>query len=216
MPQAPIDSDVMFLGDLAVIDRRREPRIIVSLAAHYSLTARHDTRGNRREFSCRIVDISPSAMTLLVPVNGSLGERVIVHCDEFGRLEGSIIRRLDRGFVLKILANDEERLRFAAKIDWYEKKKNHDLPDNRRHKRLVPKDPRSILLLADGTQMECVVIDMSVSGAAVSAAIKPPIGTPLAVGKVVGRVVRHLSDGFAIQFVQLQEMNDLEQRLLQS
>jgi len=217
MPQAPIEiRDVTYLDDVAVVERRREPRIIVSIAARYALTTRRDTRGNRREFSCRIVDISPSAMTLWVPVNGAVGERVLVHCDEFGKLEGTIIRTLDRGFVMKMVASDEERAKFSAKIDWYEKNKNHELPDSREHKRIRPKDPRSIVVLADGSQLQCFVIDMSVSGAAVSADIRPEIGMPLAIGKVVGRVVRHLPDGFAVQFIQLQELDTLEQRLIQS
>jgi hypothetical protein len=217
MPQAPSTiKDVLLLEDVAVIERRREPRIIVSIAARYALTTRHDTRGNRREFSCRIVDISPSAMTLLVPVQGSVGERVIVRCDEFGRLEGTILRTLDRGFVMTLSVPDGQRARFAAKIDWYEKNKNHDIADSRQHKRFLPTDPRSILVLADGTQQECFVIDMSISGAAVSADVKPAIGMPLAVGKVVGRVVRHLPEGFAIRFVELQDTDSLEQRLIQS
>ena len=218
MSQATEESlkDITFLEDVAVVDRRREPRIIVSVPARYALASRRDTRGNRREFSCRIVNVSPSAMTLLVPVTGAVGERVIIHCDEFGKMEGTIMRTLDRGFVMKIAASEEERSKFAAKIDWYEKNKNHDLTDSRVHKRIVPKDPRSIIVMADGTQQECFIIDMSVSGAAVSADVRPPLGTPLAVGKVIGRVVRHLSGGFAVQFLQIQEMEFLEQRLIQS
>jgi len=217
MPQARLDiHDIAFLDDVAFVDRRSEPRIIVSIAARYALANRIDPRGNRREFSCRIVNVSPSAMTLVVPVLGAVGERVIVRCDEFGKQEGSIIRTLDRSFVIKMVAADEDRAKFAAKIEWYEKKKNHDVHDSRAHKRIAPNDPRSTLVLADGTQMECFVIDMSISGVAVSADIKPPIGTPLAVGKVIGRVVRHRQDGFAVQFIYLQDFDTLEQRLIQS
>jgi hypothetical protein len=56
---------------------------------------------------------------------------------------------------------------------------------------------------------------MSISGAAVSADISPAIGTPLAVGKIVGRVVRHFVGGFAVQFVELQDLETLEQRIIQ-
>ncbi len=218
MPQAPnfMLEDIAFIDALSTPERRREPRIMVSVAARYALANRRDSQGNRREFSCRIVNISMSAMTLLVPVNGAVGGRVIVHCDEFGKMEGAIVRVLDRGFVMSINASDEERTKLAAKIDWYEKNKNHDLSDNREHRRIMPKDPRSILVLADGTQLQCFIIDMSVSGAAVSADIRPAIGTPLAVGKIVGRVVRHRPDGFAVRFIQLQELEILEQRLIQS
>jgi len=200
--------------DVVFVDSRREPRIIVSIAARYALANRRDSHGDRREFACRVVNISLHAITLLVPVNGALGERVIIHCDEFGKLEGTIIRVLDRGFVVQIAATDEERRKLAVKIDWYEKNKNHDLSENREHKRIIPNDPHSKLIFTDGSVLECFVIDMSVSGVAVSADIKPEIGTPLAVGKLVGRVVRHLDDGFAIKFVALQDPDGLEQALI--
>ena len=127
--------------EVVLIERRREPRIIVSVAARFALANRRDIQGNRREFACRIVDISSSAMTLLTPVNGTLGERVIMYCDEFGNLEGVIIRLLDRGFVMQLNTTAEERRNLSDKIDWYEKNKNHDLVDNRKHKRIVPKNP---------------------------------------------------------------------------
>lgn len=202
-------------NDIVVVERRRDPRIIVSIAGRYALANRRDTRGNRREFACRIVDISLHGMTLVVPVNGSLGERVITHCYEFGKLEGTIMRVLDRGFVMSIAASDEERASLAAKIEWYEKNKNHDASDGRGHKRIIPKEPRSMLILADHSRLQCFVIDMSISGAAVSADISPAIGTPLAVGKIVGRVVRHFVGGFAVQFIELQDLETLEQRLIQ-
>jgi hypothetical protein len=55
---------------------------------------------------------------------------------------------------------------------------------------------------------------MSVSGAAVSADIVPEIGMPLALGKVVGRVRRRFPEGFAIQFIETQDLETLEERLL--
>jgi hypothetical protein len=162
-----------------------------------------------------VVNISLHAVTIIAPVYGSIGEWVILHCDEFGKLMGSIARMHSRGFVISVAANNEERAKLAAKIEWYEKKKNYDISDSRKHKRIVPKNPRSILICPDGRQLECFVIDMSVSGAAVSANINLAIGTPLAVGKVVGRVVRHRPDGFAVRFIELQDPNLLEQRIIQ-
>ena len=54
---------------------------------------------------------------------------------------------------------------------------------------------------------------MSVSGAAVSADLEPEIGEPLAVGKVVCRVVRRLEVGFAVQFVNEQNVETVEEML---
>jgi hypothetical protein len=209
MPQNPNQ----LADDIVITDLHRDPKIIVSLAGRYALANRRDRNGNRSEIPCRIVSISSSVMTLLAPAKGAIGERVITHCHEFGKLEGSIIRVLDSGFVISIAAKGDERAKLAAKIDWYERNKNHDLAESRGHKRIIPKNPHSTLILADNSEMACLVIDVSISGVAVSADSKPEIGTQLTVGKIVGRVVRHFADGFAVQFIELQNLDFLEQGL---
>ena len=52
------------------------------------------------------------------------------------------------------------------------------------------------------------------SGASVSSDVQPQIGMPLAVGACVGRVVRLLPDGFAVKFVERQNRDDLERRVV--
>ena len=51
---------------------------------------------------------------------------------------------------------------------------------------------------------------MSQSGAAIQCAVTPPVGQLVAVGAVPGRVVRHFEGGFAIRFVELQNLSVLE------
>ena len=57
--------------------------------------------------------------------------------------------------------------------------------------------------------MRCHIIDVSMSGVAVSAEIQPPTGTPLAIGACVGRVIRHFPNGFAVKFVKKQSRDEL-------
>ena len=146
-------------------------------------------------------------MALLAPVTGALGDRVVVSCDEFGKLQGAITRLLAHGFVIELIATDDERRDLATKIEVYENIKNHDFDNRRRDKRIIPKDPRSIIIFADNSRVDCLVIDISTSGVAVEADIKPDIGTPLAIGTLVGRVVRHLPKGFAVRFIQDEEID---------
>lgn len=193
--------------------RRRAISIIASIPGRYMLTRRIDANGNRRELSCRVVRLSPYEMVLVAPVNGSLGERVIANFMEFGRIEGTIVKTHDLGFVLSINMKDEERDRFAAKIEWYEKHKNHDAPDNRKYKRIVPQNPHTTIILADGSAVGAFVIDMSVSGCGVSADIEPRISEPLAVGKIIGRVVRIFPGGFGVKFIETQSPQLLERLL---
>ena len=51
---------------------------------------------------------------------------------------------------------------------------------------------------------------MSASGTAVQASIQPAVGSLVAIGSVPGRVVRHFEGGFAVRFVELQELGELE------
>ena len=186
--------------DIMRVERRDDVRLVVSIAGRYSLANRRDRNGNRRVFACRLVNISSQGMALAVPVIGAKGERVIVHTDLFGRTDGAILRLLDGGFVMSIVATADDRAKLQTKIAWMAQHINHDLPDGRQNARIVPRQPISSLILADGSVPKCFVIDMSASGVAVSAEIIPEIGTPVAVGKVLGRVVRHFAQGFAVQF----------------
>jgi hypothetical protein len=198
--------------DIAIVDC--EPRILVSIAAQYALTDWCDSRSYRRKFACRLIGISSREVTLLAPVAGAVGGRVITHCSEFGKLDGSITRVLDRGFVVRIAATERERRKLAARVEGYEKFKNYDIVDRRAHKRIVPINPSSTLFLGDGSQTDCFIIDISTTGVAVSADIQLEIGTPLAIRSLVGRVVRHLDDGFAVQFVHAADVDSLEQKLI--
>jgi len=202
-------------SDVTFVERWQDARTIVSIPGNYSLASRRDGRGNRREFACRAVSMSARSVVIAAPVLGQIGERVIAHIRPFGRLEGKILRTMELGFVMSITASETEQARLARKIAWIEKHKNHETLECREHDRIVPEDPHSTLTLADGSRRTCLVIDMSVSGAAVSADLVPRLGTPLALGKVVGRVVRHFEEGFAIQFVAPQHFATLEHMLIQ-
>lgn len=192
--------------------RRDEVRVIT---ARYNIGNKRDPgETERRFFVCRIEEITDQAIVLTAPVIGDVGEEIIVQSDEFGELKGPLVDVVSRGFRLDIKATDEERGRLASKLDWYEKHIKDEAPNRRKHKRVVPREPLSTLILADGRTPTCFVIDMSPTGAAVSADITPVIGMPIAVGKVIGRVVRHLPNGFAVRFVRKWNMQVLEQMLI--
>ena len=84
------------------------------------------------------------------------------------------------------------------------------ITDGRAQRRIVPKNPHSTLIFGDGTTLNCLVIDVSPSGVAVSADVEPEIGMRLAVGRCVGTVVRQFPEGFAVQFDFLQPIEALE------
>jgi hypothetical protein len=186
-------------------ERRRHQRVKVNLLGRYMLA-------DRREFPCQVVDMSPGGMALVAPVPGNAGERVIAYVDHLGRLEGKIARLLDNGFAMSISATLRKRDKLAAQLTWLANRQMLNLPEDRRHGRFTPRNPIARLILPNGVNVACRVIDLSQSGAAVSIApdLRPVVGAMILIGKTQGRVVRHIEDGFAIEFTRLQHPDFLE------
>ncbi len=201
-------------GDITFVERLPDVRIIASIPGRYSLSDGRNSRGRGRVFACHAIFVSPYAIALAAPVTGKVGERVTAYIDHLGKLEGPIGQLLKQGFVVNVAASEEERGRLAAKIAWLERYKNHDTPDRRADERTVPTNPYSKMILPDGRVASCFVLDLSVSGAAISADTVPEIGTVLAIGSVVGRIVRHFDSGFAVQFVERQNRDTVEAMLI--
>jgi hypothetical protein len=186
-------------------ERRRHQRVKVNLLGRYMLS-------DRREFPCQVIDMSPGGMAVVAPVTGNPGERVIAYVDHLGRLEGKIARLLDNGFAMTISATSRKRDKLAAQLTWLANRQILNLPEDRRHGRFAPRNPLARLILANGTNITCRVIDLSASGAAISIApeLRPAVGSAVTIGKSTGRVVRHIEDGFAIEFTRLQHPDALE------
>lgn len=188
----------------------RHRSIDLSLGGRYSLASRYDTQGSRREFACRTSRISPYQMHLSVPVLGPVGERIITYFGDFGSLDGWIKDLADGGILLDLELPRQKREKFITQLSWLKKRQEETVIDARAQKRIVPKNPHSTLIFGDGTTLNCLIIDLSPSGVAVSADAEPEIGTRLAVGRCVGHVVRSFAEGFAVQFDQLQIFEQLE------
>jgi hypothetical protein len=166
---------------------------------------------DRREYPCQVVNMSPGGMALVAPVSGNPGERVIAYVDHLGRLEGVIARQFSNGFAMTIGATLRKRDKLAAQLTWLANRHILNLPEDRRHGRFVPKNPSTMLVMPNGVNIGCRLIDLSLSGAAVATDQRPPMGSLVSLGKVQGRVVRHLEEGFAVEFLRLQHPDFVEE-----
>lgn len=187
-------------------DRRRHQRVKVNLLGRYMLP-------DRREFPCQVINMSPGGMALVAPVTGAAGNRVIAYVDHLGRLEGHIARLFENGFAMTISATARKRDKLAAQLTWLANRHILGLPEDRRHGRIVPRNPVGGLVLPNGVNLTCRIIDVSQSGAGIASKERPPIGALVTLGKVQGRVVRHLEDGFAIEFTRLQHPDFIEENV---
>src|SRR5439155_10687239 len=135
-----------------------------------------------------VVDMSPGGMAVIAPVNGKAGERVIAYIDHIGRLEGSIVRQFANGFAMTISATPRKRDKLAAQLTWLANRHILGLPEDRRHGRVAPRNPAARLILANGVNLACCVIDISQSGAAIATNQRPDLGSPVTIGRTPGRV----------------------------
>jgi hypothetical protein len=199
--------------ELVIVERRQNTRIIMSVPGTYMLADHRNGAGERRTFPCRAVNICPEAIALAAPVRGRIGERAFATVEHLGKFKGSVIRLLEGGFVMSIVATDAERVKLGAKISWFDQYKNFDVVDQRSDARFVPTNPKSRIVFANGRSEDCFVLDLSASGAAVSAQTVPEIGTVLALATIIARVVRLFDGGFAVQFIERQHPQHLEARV---
>ncbi|MBI5264451.1 MAG: PilZ domain-containing protein [Bradyrhizobium sp.] len=188
----------------ATEERRRFQRVKVHLLGRYMLP-------DRREFPCQVINMSPGGLALLAPGIGSVGDRVVAYLDHIGRVEGRITRIIDNGFAMTLGATPRKRDKLAAQLTWLANRDILNLPEDRRHDRIVPRNPIAVLTLDNGTKMTCRIIDVSLSGAAISAEQKPALNSLVTLGRVQARVVRNLEDGFAIEFIHEQPAETLEE-----
>lgn len=200
--RAPLPADV-----LPRADDDRFQRVRVSVLGRYMLA-------DRREFPCQVIEMSPGDAIVIAPVSGIVGEKVIIYLDHLGRVEGTIFALIDGGFHMDVVASARRRDKMAAQLTWLANKDILNLPEDRRHERVVPDIRHSSIVLEDGRRYNCKITDISLSGAAVEIDVRPALGTPISLGRMRARVVRHFSDGIAVEFASVQEMLTVVQQNL--
>jgi hypothetical protein len=182
-------------------------RVKVSMLGRYMLS-------DRREFPCQVLEMSPGDALVIAPVAGEAGEKIIAYLDHLGRVEGDITDVIEGGFHMRIAASPRKRDKMAAQLTWLANKDVLNLPEDRRHERVVPDNRHSTIVLDDGRRYNCKIIDISLSGAAIELAVRPAMGTPVTLGRMRARVVRHFADGVAVEFASPQEMLSVVQQNL--
>lgn len=185
----------------------RFQRVKVSVLGRYMLA-------DRREFPCQVLEMSPGDAIVVAPVAGQAGEKVIAYLDHIGRVEGAILEQSEGGFTMEVTASPRKRDKMAAQLTWLANKDVLNLPEDRRHERVVPDNRHSTVVLDDGRRYNCKIIDISLSGAAIELAVRPAMGTPVTLGRMRARVIRHFQDGVAVEFASAQEMLTVVQQNL--
>ncbi|QND53088.1 PilZ domain-containing protein [Phyllobacterium sp. 628] len=165
---------------------------------------------DRTEHVCQIGEMSPGDVLFATEAAASMGERVIAYIDHIGRVEGTVEKLVSGGFLLSLVASDRKKNKIAAQLTWLANKHELDMPEDRRHQRIAPRNPISMLGMSDGREYPCRIIDLSISGAAVEIRMRPALNSQVVLGSMRGRVVRHFEEGIAIEFATVQSRETIE------
>ena len=169
-------------------ERRRFQRVRVNLLGRYMLA-------DRREFPCQVSDMSPGGMALIAPVTGAIGERVVAYVDHLGRLEGSSPARSRTASPRPSRRRSRKRDKLAAQLTWLANRHILNMPEDRRHGRIVPRNPAARLQFCRKGSTSGCGIGRHLAVRRGGIADRAPARRSAAwsrLGKIPGRVVRHL------------------------
>lgn len=168
-------------------------RVPVYLHGRYMLAS-------RQEYPCQTFELSPGDAALFAPVKPVVGERILLYVPDLGRLVGTALRATPAGFEMSLDLTVKKRERLADQLTWYANRPALDLPERRRHERIVPLLELAVLR-SHGHEHIVRVTSLSCSGVSLETDMRLAIGETVRIGAREARVVRHFDDGFACEFL---------------
>jgi PilZ domain len=173
-------------------DKRRFRRVELILKARFMLP-------DRSEHEATLLNISAGGIALRSTLRPLLGMFIIVYIQDIGRLEGKVVRHFSDGFALAYETSQRHRDRVVDKLTCKINPGAMASADDRIYSR-VETNELANLILSDGREIQCRVLDISLGGVSLALDEKPRVGELIMVGRMKGRVVRHHEHGIGVAF----------------
>ena len=178
-------------------DRRRHHRVELAINGKFL----HDGS----DHSLRTSDLSCGGARVEAKVLPEEGSALVCYFDDLGRVMGRVVRHVEEGFAVAFDATQHKRDKLADRLVWLVNHKKYDLQDERSSPRKATGGP-ALVTRANGTKLQCRVIDISLTGAAFEVDGPLPIlGEYVRVGSLRGEIVRAQASEFAIRFLHKQK-----------
>ena len=91
-------------------ERRRMRRLPLALSGHYRVESGAD-------YACETENVSATGILIRGSGGGGVGEWVIAHLDELGRVEGVVVRSAEDAFALEIAATPGMARELAVRLE---------------------------------------------------------------------------------------------------
>ena len=152
------------------------------------------------EARCTVLDLSPGGAAIACETIPDAGTTLVLYVDNFGRFEGTVVRRDGYGFGMAFVCTPSKRERTAEQLILFLNKSLVDDSVLRRHERTSQKGFAKFTR-ADGQIVHCEVMDISAGGVSLKTDMRPAIGEFVLIAQMAGRVARHHEQGIGIEFV---------------
>ncbi len=146
-------------------------------------------------------EISCGGATIVSKARPGINSQIVCYIDDFARIAGRVVQHNPEGFVMSFDAPQNKREKLADRLVWLLNAGRLGLAEERAETRIPVSAPCQVKR-ADGSRMNCRVLDMSLSGASFETSDRLPYLEELVrAGTVVGRVVRVEKRLFAVHFL---------------
>jgi len=152
---------------------------------------------NEQSAECKVLNLSAGGAAVQCDVQFPTGLSLVLYIENFGRFEGTTIVHKNGQLALEFAIGESKRGRLKEMIRTFAA---GNLTDMRKSER-VPSLVSGSITRENGEQIACDVLDISLDGVSLRTRCRPPVGEIVNLGRTRGRVVRHLTEGIAVQYV---------------
>jgi hypothetical protein len=175
-------------------NRRSCERVQLSLTGRY-------LRGQSDDHPLLTSNISCDGAFILCQSPPGCGEQIICYFDDLGRVAAEVIRVGPGGFAVRFQTSALKRDKLADRLTRLVNKDPVGLAEDRAAVR-VPATGHAVVTLADGTELQCRMTDISLTGAAFEALGRAPfVGDRVRAGSHPAEVVRVAGRKFAVRYL---------------
>lgn len=160
---------------------------------------------NGTEIPCQTTEISTNTIKVQSAIKPKLNEKIIFYIDEIGRLVGTVNQTKKGEFTSTIIATEHKKNKLKAQINWLKLKQQQKVKDNRKNKRIIPRQQNWKMKIENKT-INVEIVDISLSGAFLKYKQNTQnsffnLGTKVNLAGITAHIVRQTQNGIAVEFV---------------
>ncbi|MEM1409948.1 MAG: PilZ domain-containing protein [Pseudomonadota bacterium] len=167
---------------------RRHRRVVMRRPVRFVLPDGEDRKGT-------IVDMSVRGAGIEAEPAAIVGDDVVLHVGDLGRLKGRVAGLHARGFGVMLNASKEQRIMLADALTIA----LNNVGSPRQEMRYV-KNEEAFIETLDGDFSYCRILDVSSGGAMVATALDAEVGMVVRIGRKKATVARIFDGGLGIAF----------------